>query len=183
MNKSFRIFYNIFQIQNVKDCIVVKSWDHSHFPFVMYPVQVKGGLCGLMWPQRPNLQHIRPQIRAEMINWLVWLKDGTFLPSDHTSHWRCALWSALVKALVLYLTFSRSGPSTAPRAHMGSPVWAASNHFTATSPESSTCLLIIQNDRKRDKPKVPQQSTASKRTSALTAWFQKLWVYSSFVSA
>lgn len=44
----------------------------------------------------------------------------------------------LVKALMLYLTFSRSGPNTAPREHMGSPVWAASNHFTATSPESSS---------------------------------------------
>lgn len=49
----------------------------------------------------------------------------------------CAVLETLVKALALYLTFSRSGPNTAPRAHMGSPVWAASNHFTATSPESS----------------------------------------------
>lgn len=39
---------------------------------------------------------------------------------------------------MLYRAFSRSGPNTAPRAHMGSPVWAASNHFTATSPESNT---------------------------------------------
>lgn len=38
----------------------------------------------------------------------------------------------------LYLVLSRSGPNTAPRAHMGRPVWAASNHFTATSPEISS---------------------------------------------
>ena len=36
--------------------------------------------------------------------------------------------------MLLYLELRRSGPSAAPRTHMGSPVWAASNHFTATSP-------------------------------------------------
>lgn len=39
--------------------------------------------------------------------------------------------------LVPYLMFRRRGPKAAPRAHMGRPVWAASNHFTATSPETS----------------------------------------------
>lgn len=29
---------------------------------------------------------------------------------------------------------SRTGPNAAPRTHMGSPVWMASNHFTTTSP-------------------------------------------------
>lgn len=39
--------------------------------------------------------------------------------------------------LMSYLMLRRRGPKEAPRAHMGSPVWAASNHFTATSPETS----------------------------------------------
>lgn len=49
----------------------------------------------------------------------------------------CCSLNLKVKTLGLYLAFSRSGPNKAPRAHMGSPVWAASNHFTATSPETS----------------------------------------------
>ena len=41
---------------------------------------------------------------------------------------------AWMEALAFYLVFNLRGPKTAPRAHMGRPVWAASNHFTATSP-------------------------------------------------
>lgn len=33
-----------------------------------------------------------------------------------------------------YRVLSRTGPNAAPRTHMGSPVWMASNHFTTTSP-------------------------------------------------
>lgn len=33
-----------------------------------------------------------------------------------------------------YRVLSRTGPNAAPRTHMGSPVWTASNHFTTTSP-------------------------------------------------
>lgn len=33
-----------------------------------------------------------------------------------------------------YRALRRTGPNAAPRTHMGSPVWMASNHFTTTSP-------------------------------------------------
>lgn len=33
-----------------------------------------------------------------------------------------------------YRALRRTGPNAAPRTHMGSPVWTASNHFTTTSP-------------------------------------------------
>lgn len=33
-----------------------------------------------------------------------------------------------------YWALSRTGPKSAPRMHMGKPVWTASNHFTTISP-------------------------------------------------
>lgn len=90
----------------------------------------------------------------------------------------CAVLETLVKALALYLTFSRSGPNTAPRAHMGSPVWAASNHFTATSPESSgkgqrkaIPILLKMNEGVKMRS---QGSRVSKRTCVMTPWLQNI---------
>lgn len=59
----------------------------------------------------------------------------------------CSVW---LKALALYLVFNLRGPKTAPRAHMGRPVWAASNHLTATSPANTKVdsLLTVAGGQK-----------------------------------